>query len=77
MLFHGARGVFLGHIISNKGIEVEKVKVKVIKKLPPPTSVKGVMSFLGDSFFTGGSLKIFQKLQNLSPHCLSRMCFSF
>jgi len=39
--------VVLGHIVSNKGIEVDKVKVEVIKKLPPPTSIKGVRSFLG------------------------------
>jgi len=34
-------------ILSNKGIEVDKVKVEVIEKLPPPTSLKGVRSFLG------------------------------
>ena len=32
------KGVVLGHIVSNKGIEVDKAKVKVIEKLPPPTS---------------------------------------
>ena len=30
----------LGHIVSNKGIEVDNAKVEVIEKLPPPTSVK-------------------------------------
>jgi len=39
-------GVILGHIISNKGIEIDKAKVEVIKKLPPPTSVKGVTCFM-------------------------------
>nr|GFB86063.1 hypothetical protein [Tanacetum cinerariifolium] len=33
-------GIVLGHKISNKGIEVEKVKVDVITKLPYPTTVK-------------------------------------
>ena len=39
-------GIVLGHIVSNKSIKVDKAKVEVIEKLPPPTSVKGVMSFL-------------------------------
>nr|XP_028954711.1 uncharacterized protein LOC114823375 [Malus domestica] len=29
-----------GHLISSKGIEVDKAKIEVIAKLPPPTSVK-------------------------------------
>nr|GEV91262.1 reverse transcriptase domain-containing protein [Tanacetum cinerariifolium] len=33
------------------GIEVDRAKVKVIAKLPPPTTVKGVRSFLGHADF--------------------------
>nr|GEY40496.1 reverse transcriptase domain-containing protein [Tanacetum cinerariifolium] len=40
-------GIVLGHKISEKGIEVDKAKVDVISKLPHPTSVKGIRSFLG------------------------------
>nr|GEW50874.1 reverse transcriptase domain-containing protein [Tanacetum cinerariifolium] len=40
-------GIVLGHIISKKGIEVDKAKIKVISKLPHPTTVKGIRSFLG------------------------------
>nr|GEV92153.1 DNA-directed DNA polymerase [Tanacetum cinerariifolium] len=36
-----------GHKISKSGIEVDKEKVDVIAKLPHPTTVKGVRSFLG------------------------------
>jgi len=39
-------GVVLGHVVSTKGIEVDKAKVEVIEKLPPPTSLKSVRSFL-------------------------------
>jgi len=39
--------VVLRRIVSNKGIEADKVKVEVIEKLPPATSLKGVWSFLG------------------------------
>ncbi|KAL4385781.1 hypothetical protein GQ457_15G018480 [Hibiscus cannabinus] len=40
-------GIVLGHKISSKGMEVEKAKIEVISKLPPPTTVKGIRSFLG------------------------------
>ncbi|GKB11714.1 reverse transcriptase domain-containing protein [Tanacetum coccineum] len=39
-------GIVLRHKISKFGIEVDKAKVDVIAKLPHPTSVKGVRSFL-------------------------------
>nr|GEV33731.1 reverse transcriptase domain-containing protein [Tanacetum cinerariifolium] len=40
-------GIVLGHKISKQGIEVDKAKVDVITKLPHPTTVKGIRSFLG------------------------------
>jgi len=66
--------VVLGHIVSNKDIEVDKAKVEVIEKSPPPTSVKGVRSFLRHVSFYQRFIKDFQKFQNLSPNCLTRMC---
>ncbi|GJT62933.1 reverse transcriptase domain-containing protein [Tanacetum coccineum] len=39
-------GIVLGHKISKSGIEVDRAKVDVIAKLPHPTTVKGVRSFL-------------------------------
>ncbi|GJU48007.1 reverse transcriptase domain-containing protein [Tanacetum coccineum] len=44
-------GIVLGHNISKNGIEVDKAKVDVIAKLPHPTTVKGVRSFLGHAAF--------------------------
>nr|GEZ67898.1 hypothetical protein [Tanacetum cinerariifolium] len=44
-------GIVLGHKISKKGIEVDKAKIEVISKLPHPTTVKGIRSFLGHSRF--------------------------
>ncbi|WJZ81217.1 hypothetical protein VitviT2T_001070 [Vitis vinifera] len=35
--------IVLGHIISKKGIKVDKAKVELIVKLPSPTTIKGVM----------------------------------
>ena len=33
-------GIVLGHVVFERGIEVDKAKVELISKLPPPTSVK-------------------------------------
>nr|GEV26600.1 reverse transcriptase domain-containing protein [Tanacetum cinerariifolium] len=40
-------GIVLGHKISKNGIEVDKAKFDVIAKLPHPTTITGVRSFLG------------------------------
>ncbi|RDY01295.1 Retrovirus-related Pol polyprotein, partial [Mucuna pruriens] len=40
-------GIVLGHLASNKGIEVDKAKINIITSLPNPTSVWEVRSFLG------------------------------
>ncbi|GJY82162.1 reverse transcriptase domain-containing protein [Tanacetum coccineum] len=40
-----------GHKISRAGIEVDRAKIDVIAKLPYPTNVKGVRSFLGHAGF--------------------------
>ncbi|CAL8993287.1 unnamed protein product, partial [Prunus brigantina] len=45
------QGIVLGHVVSSKGIEVDKAKIDIISNLPPPSSVKGVRSFLGHAGF--------------------------
>ncbi|XP_015165093.1 uncharacterized protein [Solanum tuberosum] len=54
-------GIVLGHKVSHKGIEVDKAKILVIEKLPPPIRVKGVRSFLGHAGFYRGFIKDFSK----------------
>ena len=45
--FMVSQGIVLGHIISEKGIEVDKENFDLISKLPPPTNVKTVRQFKG------------------------------
>ena len=56
------QGIVLGHIISKKGIEVDKENVELIVKLPFPTNVKGVRQFLGYVGFYRRFIKDFSKL---------------
>ena len=40
-------GVVPGHLISDKGLEVDKAKIEVIQNLPLPATLRDVSSFLG------------------------------
>nr|GEV15974.1 reverse transcriptase domain-containing protein [Tanacetum cinerariifolium] len=55
-------GIVLGHKISKEGIKVDKSKVDVINKLPHPTTVKGIRSFLGHDRFYRRFIKYFSKI---------------
>ena len=39
-------GILLGHLVSSKGLEVEKAKVEVIQDLALPKSIREFRSFL-------------------------------
>ena len=56
------QGIVLGHIISNKGIEVDKAKIELISKLPSPKNVKIVRQFLGHVGFYQRFIKDFSKI---------------
>ena len=55
-------GILLGHLISKRGIEVDKAKLEVIDKLPEPTTVKGIRSSLGHAGFYRRFIKDFSKI---------------
>ncbi|GJY39358.1 reverse transcriptase domain-containing protein [Tanacetum coccineum] len=65
-------GIVLGHKISKKGIEVDKAKIDVIAKLPYPTTVKGVRSFLGHAGFYRPFIKDFSKISRPMTHLLEK-----
>ena len=46
-----SQGIVLGHIISEKGIEVDKAKIDLISNLPSPTNIKTVRQFLRHAGF--------------------------
>ena len=60
-------GIVLGHKISAVGLEVDQAKVSIIETLLPPTTVKGIRSFLGHAGFYRIFINDFSKISR--PLC--------
>ena len=56
-----------GHKVSKSGVEVDKARVEVFEKSPPPISIKGMRSFLGHVGFYWRFIKDFSKISR--PMC--------
>nr|GEW01461.1 reverse transcriptase domain-containing protein [Tanacetum cinerariifolium] len=65
-------GIVLGHKISKSGIEVDREKVDVIAKLPHPTTVKGIRSFLGHAGFYRRFIQDFSKIARPMTYLLEK-----
>jgi len=70
--------IVLGHEISNRGIEVDRSKVKVIAKFPEPKCLKEIWSFLGHAGFYRRFIKEFSKIARPFTNLLGKnMPFDF
>jgi hypothetical protein len=56
------QGIILGHVISQRGIEVDKAKVDLISNLPAPCMVKEVHTFLDHAGFYMRFIQDFSKI---------------
>ena len=71
-------GIVLGHLISGRGIEVNRAKIEIMEKLPRPTLVKGVHSFLGYAGFYRRFIQDFSKVSKpLSNLLMQGVLFEF
>jgi hypothetical protein len=72
------QGIVLRHVISERGIEVDKAKVETIEQLPPPKDVKSLRSFLGHAGFYRRFIKYFLKITKALTHLLQKdVAFEF
>nr|GEV54285.1 reverse transcriptase domain-containing protein [Tanacetum cinerariifolium] len=55
-------GIVLGHKVSSARLEIDKVKINIISKLPPPTNIKGIRIFLGHAGFYRRFIKDLSKI---------------
>ena len=71
-------GIVLRHRISERGIKVDWAKIEIIEKLPLPTSLKGIRSFLGHTGFYRRFIQDFSKVSKpLSSLLMQGVLFEF
>jgi hypothetical protein len=65
-------GIVLGHKISERGIEVDKAKVKAIEKMPCPRDVKSIHSIIGHAGFYRRFINDFSKISKPLTNLLQK-----
>jgi hypothetical protein len=58
--------------VSERGIEVDRAKIKVIEQLPPPVNIKGIRSFLGHCGFYHRFIKDFSHIARPLTNLLAK-----
>ena len=66
------QGIILGHIVSEKGLEVDKSKIDLIADLPTPKTIRDVRSFLGHVGFYRRFIKDFSSISRPLYNLLSK-----
>ena len=67
------QGIVLGHVISSRGIEVDKAKIELISKLSSLINVKQLGNSLAMQAFIEDSSKTFRRLLSPFISCWRRM----
>jgi hypothetical protein len=65
-------GIVLGHLVSERGIEVDRAKIEVIEQLPPLVNIKGIRSFLGHCGFYHRFIKDFSHIAKPLTNLLAK-----
>ena len=65
-------GIVLGHRVSERGIEVDRAKIEVIERLPPPANIRGIHSFLGHVGFYCRFIKHFSHIARPLTNLLAK-----
>jgi len=69
------QGIVLGHVMSSRGLEVDKAKIDVISSLSYPSYVREVRSILSHAGFYRRFIKDFSKITTLVQFFSQKMDF--
>jgi len=62
-----ANGMFLGFVVTFKGIHLDSKKIRAIQKMQPPRNLKKLRGLQGRLTYTEDSYQTFQDIANPSP----------
>jgi len=65
-------GIVLGHLVSERGIEVDKAKIEVIEQLSHPMNIKGICIFLCHAGFYRWFIKDFSQIARPLTNLLAK-----
>ena len=65
-------GIVLGHLVSERGIEVDRAQIEVIEQLALPINIKGIHNFLGHAGFYRRFIKDFSHITRPLTNLLAK-----